>query len=39
MDFKYKNNGYNLFNSYKIHMKSKLIHSSFYNFIILLFIT
>jgi hypothetical protein len=38
MIFNAKINAKNLFNSYKIHIKSKLIHSNSYNFVLLFFI-
>jgi hypothetical protein len=37
-DFNVRINARNLFNSYLIHSNYELTHSSFYNFVILLFI-
>jgi hypothetical protein len=37
-DFNVRINARNWFNSYLIHSNSELTHSSFYNFVILLFI-
>ena len=39
IDFYYKNNSRNLEILYLIHFNSKWIHSNFYNFVIILFIT
>jgi hypothetical protein len=39
IDFEYKNNCKNPFNSYKIHGKFFLVHSNSYNFVLILSIT